>query len=221
MIKRIFFSITLFFCALNMLHAQAISGRVINRQSMPVEDANVVLQSTDSVFVDVALTDSAGYFSFGRNMGKYRLVVNHMAYHSREVECNTSSVGDIVLEQQERILDEIDVVAERPLVKVENGALAYDLEQLTRDKVVNNTYEALTKLPGVSEKEGNLILVGASSLAVIINGKPSTMSAEQVASLLKSTPVGRVEKVEVMYSAPPHYHVRGAALNIVLKRDMH
>ena len=219
MFKRILLSFALFFCALNMLHAQAIGGRVTNRESVPVEGANVVLQSADSVFVDVALTDSAGRFSFGHSMENFRLVVNHMAYHSREVECNTASVGDIVLEPQERVLGELDVVAERPLVKVENGALAYDLEQLTRDKVANNAYEALTKLPGVSEKEGNLTLVGANSLAVIINGKPSTMSAEQVASLLKSTPVGRVEKVEVMYSAPPHYHVRGAALNIVLKKD--
>ena len=118
MFKRILLSFALFFCALNMLHAQAIGGRVVNGHSMPVEGANVVLQSADSVFVDVALTDSAGRFSFGHNMDKFRLVVNHMAYHSREVEYSTPLVGDIVLEPQERVLGELDVVAERPLVKV-------------------------------------------------------------------------------------------------------
>ena len=219
MIKRLFLSVLIFFLLLDMVQAQEISGRVINTQSAPVDGANVVLQSADSVFVDVVLTDSAGIFSFEHNMDKYRLVVHHLAYHSREMEFDTTLVGDIVLEPHEMLLGELDVVAERPLVRVENGVLAYDLEQLTRDKVVNNTYDALTKLPGVSEKEGALALVGANSLVVIINGKPSTMSAEQVASLLKSTPVGRVEKVEVMYSAPPHYHVRGAALNIVLKKE--
>mgnify|MGYP002238392314 CR=1 FL=1 len=30
-------------------------------------------------------------------------------------------------------------------------------------------------------------------------------------------PASRVEKAEVMYSAPPQYHVRGAAINLVLK----
>ncbi|MBQ5895917.1 MAG: outer membrane beta-barrel protein [Bacteroidaceae bacterium] len=219
MIKRLFLSALLFFFALNVAQAQGISGRVINNVGTPVEGSNVVLQSADSVFVDVVLTDSAGLFSFGQNMDQFRLVVHHMAYHSRELVCVTSFVGDVVLEPQENLLQELEIVAERPLVKVENGALAYDLELLTRDKVANNAYEALTKLPGVSENEGSLTLVGANSLAVIINGKPSTMSAEQVASLLKSTPVGRVEKVEVMYSAPPQYHVRGAALNIVLKRE--
>lgn len=31
--------------------------------------------------------------------------------------------------------------------------------------------------------------------------------------------VRRVEKAEVMYSAPPEYHVRGAVINVVLKRS--
>ena len=28
----------------------------------------------------------------------------------------------------------------------------------------------------------------------------------------------RVEKVEVLYAAPPQYHIRGAAINVVLRR---
>ena len=97
MFKRILLSIALLFIALDVAEAQGICGRVINRESVPVEGANVVLQSADSVFVDVALTDSAGRFSFGHSMDNFRLVVNHMAYHSREVEYSTPLVGDIVL----------------------------------------------------------------------------------------------------------------------------
>ena len=44
------------------------------------------------------------------------------------------------------------------------------------------------------------------------------MDAGQLETLLRNTPVSRVEKVEVMYSTPPQYHVRGASLNVVLKR---
>ena len=167
MIRRLFLSVALLFCALNAVQSQVISGRVINNVGTAVEGSNVVLQSADSTFVDVVLTDSAGIFAFGHKLEKFRLVVHHMAYHSRELECNTPLVGDIVLEPHEKLLGELEIVAERPLVKVENGALAYDLEQLTRDKVANNTYEALTKLPGVSEKDGSLALVGANSLTVI------------------------------------------------------
>ena len=45
------------------------------------------------------------------------------------------------------------------------------------------------------------------------------MDAEQLETILRNTPVSRVEKAEVMYSAPPEYHVRGAAINIVLKHS--
>ena len=34
------------------------------------------------------------------------------------------------------------------------------------------------------------------------------MDAGQLETLLRNTPLDRVEKAEVMYSAPPEYHVR-------------
>lgn len=52
-----------------------------------------------------------------------------------------------------------------------------------------------------------------------MNGKPTTMTAEQLETLLRNTPVDRVEKAEVMYSAPPELHVRGAIINVVMKRS--
>src|SRR5699024_3378393 len=73
------------------------------------------------------------------------------------------------------------------------------------------------QLPGVQEINGNLSLAGAHNLSIILNGRPTTMSHEQLAILLKNTPASRVEKVEVMYSTPPQYHIRGAAINLLLK----
>ncbi len=208
----------LIFCT-SILQAQNIEGRVVDSLNNPVDGANVVLLRADSSFVDVQVTDTAGVFSFAHNLESFNLVVQHLAHHSFSCSFSSPDVGDIVIEPLDLALGEVVVSGERPLVRVEDGRLSYDLEQLVRDKVAGNTYEALTKLPGVSEKDGQLSLLGANSLSVIINGKPSTMTAEQVYALLKSTPVSRVEKVEVMYSAPPQYHVRGAALNIVLKKD--
>lgn len=60
-------------------------------------------------------------------------------------------------------------------------------------------------------------MAGAHNLSIILNGRPTTMSHEQLAILLKNTPASRVEKVEVMYSTPPQYHIRGAAINLLLK----
>lgn len=108
---------------------------------------------------------------------------------------------------------------ERPLVKVKDGRLRYDLTMLLEKQVINNAYEALTKLPGVQEYNGTLALAGANSVTVVLNGKRTTMNAEQLKTLLLNTPVSRIDKAEVMYSAPPELHVRGAVINIVLKRS--
>jgi hypothetical protein len=119
---------------------------------------------------------------------------------------------------KEATLGEFVVKGNRPLVKVENGMLNYNLSVLTEKKAVDNVYDAIAALPGISDKDGTLALAGASGVTVIMNGRPTTMTSEQLAALLHSMPVDRVEKVEVMYSAPPQYHVRGAVINIVMRR---
>lgn len=200
-------------------YAQDINGRIVGQSGEAIGDATVVLQKSDSTYVDMTITDNEGRFIFSHRIDTFRLVVQHMAYKPFVTISSKRDVGDVVLERSDEALSEVVITAERPLVKVEDGKLAYDLEQLTKDKVANNTYEALTKLPAVSEKEGKLSLVGAGSLTLLINGKPTTMTQDQVIVLLKSTPIERVEKAEVMYSAPPQYHTRGAVINIVLKKD--
>ena len=136
------------------------------------------------------------------------LIVQHLLYRTKEIEGKGRDVGVIQLDPQDYALDEVVVKAERPFVKVEEGRLGYDLSVLAGDGVVNNAYEALTKLPGVKETKGVLTLAGTGNLTVVLNGKPTTMDAGQLETLLRNTPLDRVEKAEVMYSAPPEYHVR-------------
>ncbi|MBQ8694433.1 MAG: carboxypeptidase regulatory-like domain-containing protein, partial [Bacteroidaceae bacterium] len=217
--KRLLFLFSIIISVTTAIHGQEIIGRVISNDGTPVADANVVLQNSVSEYMGIESTDAEGRFTFYCKADTFRLVVHHLAFHSREIMCTAKDVGDIVLEPSDVALGDVVISSERPLVKVEEGKLAYDLGQLTRDKVVNNTYEALTKLPGVREENEALTLVGAGSVTLIINGKPTTMTQEQVTTLLKTTPIERVEKAEVMYSAPPRYHVHGAAINIVLKHD--
>ena len=203
---------------IQLLDAQTVSGRITDRESSPVTGATVVLQTPDSTFVSAAVSDADGHFTLSAQPEQYRLIVQHLLYRSRTVNGTGKDVGIIVLQPADRTIGEVVVKAERPIVRVEEGRLNYDLEQIVRDKVVNNTYEALQRLPGVQEIGGKLTMTGAGDVTVILNGKPTTMDAGQLETLLRNTPVSRVEKVEVMYSTPPQYHVRGASLNIVLKR---
>ena len=115
-------------------------------------------------------------------------------------------------------LPEVMVKGEKPVVKMEGSKLLYDIPQLMKGRQVNNAWDALRLLPGVDAKENKLML-GASTVNVIIDGKVSTMSEEQLATLLKTMPASRLERAEVMYTAPAKMQVRGAAINVVLRHN--
>ena len=116
-------------------------------------------------------------------------------------------------------LPEIMVKGERPIVRVNNGKLTYDMPRLLEGRVVSNIYESILQLPGVREQDGNLTLTGTNSLMVVLDSKPTTMSSEQLMELLQNTPHERLQTAEVMYSAPPQFHARGAVINLVLRKN--
>jgi len=115
-----------------------------------------------------------------------------------------------------RSLPEVMVSGRKPIVKAESGKLVFDMGALTKDRPVDNAYDALKEIPGVTEKDDKLQLNGRS-VSLILDGKVSTMTSEQLQTLLKSIPKDRVQKCEVMYNAPARYQVRGQAINIVLR----
>lgn len=198
---------------------QTINGKIIDSEQRPIEGAAIVLQTVDSIYIDASISNADGIFTLNGQQEKYRLIIQHLLFHTKQVTGNGKNAGTIQLQPQDYALDEVVVKAERPFVKVENGRLGYNLAILSEKQVVNNAYEALMRLPGVQESKGALTLVGAGNLTVILNGKPTTMDVGQLETLLRNTSVNRVEKAEVMYSAPPEYHVRGAVINVVLKRS--
>ena len=198
---------------------QTINGKVIDSKQQPIDGATIVLQAMDSTYIGASISNTDGTFTLKNKPKDYRLIIQHLLYQTKIITGKGNNAGIIQLHPQDYALDEVVVKAERPFVKVENGRLGYNLAVLTRNQLVNNAYEALAKLPGVQEDRGSLTLAGAGKLTVILNGKPTTMDAGQLETLLRNTSVNRVEKAEIMYSTPPEYHIRGAAINIVLKHS--
>lgn len=195
-----------------------IRGKIVDTNRNPVEGATIVMLLPDSTYLGVAISATDGTFILEQTPKNYQLIVQHLLYQTKQVKGQMHDVGIITLEAKDYNLEEVVIKGERPFVKVENGRLSYNLSVLSEKQAVNNAYEAITKLPGLQESNGSLSLSGASSLTIVMNGKPTTMTADQLETLLRNTPVNRVEKAEVMYSAPPELHVRGAVINVVMKR---
>ena len=115
-----------------------------------------------------------------------------------------------------RNLPEVMVKGSRPIVKVERGLLLYNMPLLLKQFPADNAYEALTRIPGVSDATGNISFLG-NEVTLIVNGQATTLTQEQLTERLKAMPVAQLAKAEVMLSAPARYHVRGMAINIVTK----
>ena len=196
--------------------AQSITGKIVDKENNPIEFATIVLQTQDSIFVNTTYSDSLGCFSFSENVNNFHLLVQHLMYDTYSGKFSNVEVGKIELKGKENLLSEIVVDGERPLVRVIDGKMTYDMPQLLKSKIASNAYEAIMELPGVSEQSDAIQLAGSNGVTVIINGKPTTMTQDQLITLLKNMPKERIQSAEIMYSAPPQYHVRGAAINLIL-----
>lgn len=115
-----------------------------------------------------------------------------------------------------RNLPEVMIKGSRPIVKAERGMLSYNMPLLLKQLPADNAYEALTRIPGVSDATGNISFLG-NEVTLIVNGQATTLTQEQLTERLKAMPAAQLAKAEVMLSAPARYHVRGMVINIVTK----
>lgn len=197
------------------LSAQVIEGKVTDASQQGIDGATVILQSADSVFIEATITDKEGNFHFRQKRENYCLTVQHLLFQTiRKCFQENNIRHHIIMHPKDNQLREIIIEGEKPLLKMEGNKLIYDITQLTNTKLVTNAYEVIRNLPGIMEYNGTLTLARSGSVNILLNDKVSSMTYEQILTLLKSMPASRVEKVEIMYTTPPQYHVRGASINI-------
>ena len=188
-------SAILFLC-INNVYAQEINGIITDRDNNPIEFATIVLQTTDSVFLNSTYSDSVGRFSI-------------------------KAISSIQMDEKSQSLSEVSIIGEYPLVRVIDGKMTYNMSQLLTDKMATSIYDAILKLPGIQIQKGTFQLIGANNVTILINGKKTNMDENQLNNLLKNMPKERIREAEVMYSAPPQYHVRGAVINLVLDNEIY
>ena len=127
-----------------------------------------------------------------------------------------TQTDSLTMENMMHNLPEVMVKGSRPVVKAERGMLTYNMPLLIKLLPADNAYEALTRIPGVSDATGRISFSG-NEVTLIINGQATTLTQEQLTERLKAMPAAQLAKAEVMLSAPARYHVRGMAINIVTK----
>ncbi len=226
MLSRIFLSLILL--VRSLLAFSQITGTVTNLNSQPVEFANVALyELPDTMEIKYgAVTDSAGFYRFSETIpaGNYKLRVSFLGFKTvatyiRLNGQNKNEEYNFILQPDETVLNELVVEGQRPAMKAEAGKLTYHIPALLKNKPVTNAYDALKEIPGVMEQNEQITLLGTSGMTILLNGQKTSMTIAQLMALLHSIPVSSVEDIEIMYSAPPQYNIRGAVINVVLRQQ--
>jgi hypothetical protein len=181
-----------------------ISGTVTDTLARrPVTSATItLLQKKDSSLVSFMMTDNKGYFEMsGIAPGEYRLLVTHLNYHSssRSVSINAGkpdvNLGNVVLNDLSRTLDEVVVSAEAPPVTLVGDTVQYNAGSF-RTQPNATVEQLLKKLPGVQvDKDGTVKAQGQKVNRVLVDGKEFFGTDPKIAT--KNLPADAIDKVQV------------------------
>ena len=163
-------------------------------------------------FFQTKLSEGDYFFAF-QYVGKNTLV-KKVSVPKAEKEMN---LGKIIVEESSTQLDELSVVAQAPLVKVEIDKLTYNLKD-DPESATSNVLDMLRKVPLITvDADDNVQLKGGSNFKIYLNGKPSNMLASNPSQVLKSMPANSIKDVEVITDPGAKYDAEGVGgiINIV------
>lgn len=208
----------------------SISGVVIDSASnKPVEYATVALmEGTSDKPVNGAVCDENGRFEIKKiNPGNYTVVISFIGYSTKSISVtippsnNDIKLGSIRISDTSSILKEVTVEAQKPLVEERVDRTIYNAENDATSKG-GDASDVLKRVPMLTvDMDGNVSLRGNQNIQVLINNKPSTIIASNIADALKQIPADQIKTVEVITSPSARYDAEGSAgiINIITKKN--
>ncbi len=207
-----------------------LSGIIIDtdtKEPLPFAAVKITHKMSDEL-VTGGMTDEKGRFkvesiSLGPNIVEFAYVgyktnTQEVLFGREGIEID---LGKISLQSSGVELNEVTVEAEREFMTNEIDRKVYDPSKLILSKTGSAT-DILENIPAVElDIEGNITLRGSSAVRIMIDGRPSRFTGEDLSALLQSLPANSVEKVEVMTNPSAKYDPDGTAgmINIVLKKS--
>jgi len=224
----------LFICVVFSSEAQKLShirGQISGEDKQAIPYVNISLhQAKDGTLTKTIVADSTGHFIFGdTKAGRYYIKVKSITHQetfsphfSLDEQLGGYDLGQIVLLMNNAYLAEVLVQRKKQFIEQQRDKLVFNVENsMLADG--NNGLELLNKLPGVTaDDNGTLSIKGKSGTSVMINGKLTYLSGDQLANLLRSTSSIDISKIELMSNPSAKQDAAGSAgiINIVLKKGI-
>ncbi len=224
---RFIYIVVLIFCSY-FLKAQNASLKIFVSTTVKdnIENANVELSRySDSVIIKTLQTgkDGAVVFNVDSN-SKYFVKITNVGY-APIIKIVTiiqkNNTIRVELQKKAKTSEVATVVAKKPLIRQEDDKTIVDPENLALTST--NAFEVLEKTPGIfTDQDGNFYLSSTTPATVQINGRDMRLSANDLATLIKSLPPNSIQRIEIVKtpSAKNDASGSGGVINIVLKKGV-
>lgn len=203
-----------------------ISGK-INGVGKPIEAALVsLLNAKDSSLVKTTITDKNGNFGFNPTKnGSYILSASFVGYtktYSPVLTFNGNLVPpySLNLTPLSNDLAGVSVTSKKLLIEVQPDKMVVNVEA-SPTNVGATALEVLEKSPGISvDKDGNISLKGKEGVMIYMDGRPTYLSGQDLANLLRNMQSSQLDQIEIMTNPPAKYDAAGNAgiINIKTKK---
>lgn len=187
-----------------------------------------LLTKSSSRSLGGSVTNEKGEFQIKNiPVGEYKLSIQYAGYkdYLQAITVDSSIIviplGIIYLAPQAHELKTVTVEAIQDLIEEKIDRTVYNAE---KDNTIKGgtALDALRRVPLLSvDAEGNVSLRGNASLKVLLNNKPSSILAANLAEVLKQIPAEQIQSVEVITSPSARYEAEGVTgiINIITKKN--
>lgn len=223
------FTLLLINCAWAQSKSGKITGSVLDESKKPMDGATVILLVVkDSSVVSTQLVNPDGSFAF-QNIkdDTYLLKVTYIGYKNYASGPLLVSgqkpiaLPPFILLSTGKTLKEVSVNAQKSYIQQKIDRTVVNVGALASNTGAN-ALEVLEKTPGVQvDADGNITFKGKSGVLVMIDDKPTYLSAANLATYLRSLPSSALDQIELMDNPPAKYDAAGNAgvINIKTKKN--
>lgn len=206
-----------------------LQGVVTDSLGRQLQGATVSLSSPQKPsFAKSQVSGKAGNFIFQVTAGNFYIDVFFEGYgHYKSNVFNVSGDKEnitmplIILQQQAKMLKDVTVTAAKKELEVSSGKFILNVEQ-SASVSGTSAFELLQRTPGIAvDQNENLLLRGSAAVNVMLDGKMTYLSAQQLGNMLKSMPAENITRIEVITTPSAKYDASGntGIINIITKKS--
>ncbi|MBP3220045.1 MAG: carboxypeptidase-like regulatory domain-containing protein, partial [Prevotella sp.] len=203
-----FFLVTMLLMTASAVMAQStVKGTLADETSKegePFATIRVFKEGKQDKPVAMFLTDAEGKFSHEvKGKGAFDIVFSSVGKDDlkRTITLRNESVlnlDTLFIKENATALKGVEVVAQKPLVKMEVDKMSYNVAD-DADSKSATVLDMLRKVPMVTvDGQDNITVNGSSSFKVYVDGMPNVMFSSNPSMVFKSMPATAVKSIEVV-----------------------